>query len=120
MDDNLGDWEMTYTITQTRPLSKERIEDLNNENGLGTIIESYEESEDDLGLGENDDFSDFLKKLKKSDIKKAYGVEVEIKFDTDEEGKFSFITEFLVAEINGEWTILDGISYENMAYYAYY
>ncbi len=115
IEEEYGDWELTYEIKDSKKLSDSKTEKLNDV--FEEYLEYYEEILDedalDLDSDEEEKLEKFIDKMSKKKIKTAYEVEAKVTVDTDE-GKFKNTFEFKVAKIGGSWFILEGPSVEEM------
>ncbi len=106
MESVYGDWELEYKILEKEELSDSKIKRL--QRGLKDILDSYDcENYDIQDKDVCDKCEDFVESLEELKVEKAYGVDVEIEIDGDEDSYDDTVT-FVVAKIGAQWVIMDG------------
>ena len=109
LDDELGDWELNYEITDTGKLSKARTQSLESswEDVIKFYKSIYRDCKTHLSRDDKDTIEDFIDSLEDLEVEDAYWVEVEIELDGDRDS-WDKTTEYVVAKVGDEWVILDG------------
>lgn len=114
--EEFGDWELKYDIKKS--VKAEEHDDFAGWDGFNNyfeeILEGYEDLADSLPLGSDEEeiMENFVDEYSNIDINEGYVVEVKVELSSSDEDydRYSDTYEYCVANVDGEWIIIDGVS----------